>query len=160
MNSWDAHVNGGRTMRGAYEGPERLPVVAALIDCDKVASRAADSWVHTDGQPYSPQESEMIDSASADERQLAEGLRGGSARAADPDGPMIAGLLRLADGTDLAPLLRAGLRQMFLIPDDSWHAAAREDRTAEFAGLYRRLALPGLGEDARQRADTLLAGIR
>lgn len=92
----------------------------------------------------------------SDELSLAEALRGPAGQPADEAARAIAELLRLADGTAAAGPLAVGLRQAFLIPDDSQHAPAREERTAAFADVYRRLALPELAGAARDRANTLL----
>jgi hypothetical protein len=118
----------------------RLGVVAALI---------------ADTGP-APPGTGPADGAASDELPLAEALRG---PAGQPDEATraIAELLRLADGTAAAGVLAVGLRQAFLIPDDSQHAPAREERTAAFADVYRRLALPELAGAARDRAHALLS---
>jgi hypothetical protein len=68
-------------------------------------------------------------------------------------------LLRLAADSPLAPSLAAGLLQKFLIPDDSRHAPAQDERAAAFAELHRMLALPGMPADAAGRAVMLLDGL-
>jgi hypothetical protein len=134
---------------------ERLDVVAALLTYDAQRSDAADAWVRADGTPLSDAEQDLIGSATDREWALAEGVAGGPEPVFDPDAAVIADLLRLASGTDVAPLLRAGLRQAFLRPDGSSHGLARE-RTAAFAERYRKLALPGLDAAAREMAGPLL----
>lgn len=135
---------------------ERLDVVAALLTYDAARSDAAGARVHADGTPLSDVEQDLIRVASHDEWALAEGLAGGPEPVSDPDADAIADLLRLASGTDVASLLRAGLRQAFLVPDGSRQALAPGQRTAAFAGLFRTLALPGLDADAREMAGPLL----
>ncbi len=134
---------------------ERLDVVAALLTYDAARSDAGGARVHADGTPLSDAEQDLIRVASHDEWALAEGLAGPEP-VSDPDEDAIADLLRLASGTDVASLLRAGLRQAFLVPDGSRHALAPGERTAAFAGLFRTLALPGLDADAREMAGPLL----
>ena len=141
---------------GDSDRRERLDVVAALLTYDAPRSDEADTWVRADGTPLSVAEQDLIRSATNDEWALAEGLAGGPEAVSDPDADAIADLLRLASGTDVASLLRAGLRQAFLRLDGSSHGIARE-RTAAFAERYRKLALPGLDVDASQRAEVLLA---
>jgi hypothetical protein len=131
-------------------GALRLIVIAALVGYDAPGSRAADCWVHADGTPYSAADAELIETATASEWQLARALRGGHDETCDPDATALSELLRLADGTPLADVLAVGLRQVFLLPDDSWHAPAREERTSAFADLYRRLALPAIEGDLRE----------
>ena len=117
-------------------GPVRLSVVAALVGS---GATTAD--------------------ATADECRLAEALHGtpgGPGGAPEPDAPAIAELLRLAEGSPSSGSFAVGLRQAFLIPDDSWHALAREDAAAAFADIYRRLALPGLSGEAGSRALAIL----
>ncbi len=101
----------------------------------------------------------QADSAASDELSLAQGLRGPAGQSADEAARAIAELLGLADGTAAAGALAVGLRQAFLIPDDSQHAPAREERTAAFADVYRRLALPELAGAARDRAHALLGAL-
>ena len=145
-------------MTGDDGGALRLDAVAALIDLDLAASREANAWIGIDGEPCSDNEAELITSAASGERQLADALRGPHGYGVpESDAEAIAGLLRLVGGADVADRLCTGLRQAFLIPDDSQHAPAREDRTATFAGLYIRLALPGLSGGAAERARALLA---
>jgi hypothetical protein len=137
-------------------GLERLEVIAALLSYDSPRSDEADAWVRADGTPLSAAEQDLIRSATDEEWALAEGLAGGPEPVSDPDADAIADLLRLASGTDAAPLLRAGLRQAFLRPDGSGRGIAQE-RTAVFAERYRQLALPGIGGEARKQAEDLLA---
>lgn len=140
-------------MSGEDERPLRLCAVAALMGLDLGASRQADAWIGLDGEPCSETEAELVVSASGAERRLAEALRGSPGRQLpDPDAEVIAALLRLADSSPQATVLGVGLLQKFLVPDDSWHAPAREERAAEFAELYRRLALPGMAADAAEQA--------
>ncbi len=140
-------------MTGEGEGPLRLCAVAALMDLDLGASREADAWIGLDGEPCSEIEAELSVSATGAERRLAEALRGSPGmELPEPDAGAIAALLRLADGSPQATVLAVGLLQKFLIPDDSWHAPARDERAAAFAELYRRLALPGMAADATERA--------
>ena len=97
--------------------------------------------------------------ATADESRLADALRGapgGPGVTPGPDAPALADLLRLADGTPSSGSFAVGLRQTFLIPDDSRHALARDDAAAAFADVYRRLALPGLSGEAGSRALAIL----
>ena len=136
---------------------ERLDVVAALLSYDAPRSDEADAWVHADGTPLSDAEQDLIRSATDEEWALAEGLAGCPEPVADLAAPVIADLLRLAGGTDVASLLRAGLRQAFPPPDNAGDAMERDGRTAAFAGLYRTLALPGLDADAREMAGPLLS---
>jgi len=99
---------------------------------------------------------EPADPATADESRLADALgvtRGGVPR---PDAPALADLLLLAEGTPSSSAFITGLQQAFLIPDDSRHALAREETTAAFADVYRRLALPGLSGEAGSRALAIL----
>jgi hypothetical protein len=138
----------------------RLSAVAALVDVDLEASRAADAWIGLDGEPCSEDEAELIVTAAGAERGLAEALRGPPvAEAAEPEATAIAGLLRLAADSPQAPALAAGLLQKFLIPDDSRHAPARDEPAATFAELYRMLALPGMPAGAAGRAAALLDGL-
>jgi hypothetical protein len=89
-------------------GPERLDFLAALVEFDADRSDLADLWTHADGRPYADAEAALITSASIGEWELAEALRGGPDRAPDKDSDAIAGLLRLANGTDAATLLCLG----------------------------------------------------
>jgi hypothetical protein len=147
-------------MTSEDHGPLRLGAVAALVDLDLGASRAAQEWIGLDGEPCSQNETELIISATGDEQRLAEALRGpGGMEMPEPDAETIAGLLRLAEGSPPAPALATGLLQKFLIPDDSRHAPARDDRAAEFAELYRTLALPRMAAAAADRAVALLGGV-
>jgi hypothetical protein len=141
---------------GEGDQRERLNVIAALLTYDAPRSDVADAWLRADGTPLSGAEQDLIGSATEEEWALAEGLAGGPEPVSDPDAAVIADLLRLASGTDVASLLRAGLRQAFVRRDGSGHGIARE-RTAASAERYRKLALPGLDVDARQRAEVLLA---
>ncbi len=120
---------------------ERLDVVAALLGYDR---------------PLSDAEQAVIRSATDQERALAEGMGGGPEPLAGPDAEAIAGLLRLASGTDVVSLLRAGLREEFVPPDGSRRALGREKRACAFAELYRTFALPGLDAAAREMAGPLL----
>jgi hypothetical protein len=147
-------------MSGGNAGAPRLNAVAALVDLDLEASRAADAWIDLDGEPCSENETELIVTAAGAERRLAEALRGPPAtEVAGPDAAAIAGLLRLAADSPTEPALAAGLLQKFLIPDDSWQAPARDERATVFADLYRILALPGMPADAADRAVVLLADL-
>ena len=119
----------------------RLGVVAALVGDDAGPAQL---------------ETGLAGPAASDERPLAEALRGSSGEPADQAARAIADLLRLADGTAAAGTLAVGLRQVFLLPDDSRHAQARDERTTAFADVYRRLALPELAGAARDRAHSLL----
>jgi hypothetical protein len=122
-----------------YPGPPervRLSVVAALVSSSPPA-----------------------DPATADESRLAEAIRsapGEPGGGPGPDAPALADLLRLAEGTPSSGSFAVGLRQAFLIPDDSRHALAREDAAAAFADVYRRLALPGLSGESGSRALAIL----
>ena len=138
-----------------YEGPERLAVIAALLGHDPDASRRADEWVRADGTPCPPAEVALIASATDAEWELSAALRGGSGPAA----ALMAGLLRLAGGTDVAVLLRLGLRERFL-PADGAPGVPKADRAAEFADRFGALAMPGLDDGARERASALLAALK
>jgi len=98
------------------------------------------------------------DLATIDECRLADALGGtpGEPGGPGPHAPAIADLLQLADGASSAGAFVTGLQQAFLIPDDSRHALAREDSTAAFADIYRRLAMPGLSGEAGSRALAIL----
>ena len=147
-------------MAGDDNGRLRLGAVAALVDLDLQASREADAWIGLDGEPCSDNEAALITSANSGERRLADALRGSSGSPLpEPDAELIAGLLRLAEESAPGSGLGVGLRQAFLIPDDSLHAPAREERTAAFCDLFRRLALPGLTGNAGERARELLADL-
>jgi hypothetical protein len=130
-------------------GPERLGVLAALLEFDAERSDIADVWTHADGRPYADAEAALITSATMEEWALADALRGGPDQAPGKDTGTIADLLRLADGTDAATLLCLGLRETLL-------DGRPGDRDAAFAGVYRRLALPGLDAAGRDRASALL----
>ena len=124
--------------------PGRLDVLAALLEADPDVSREACAWVRADG---SAAEASLIDSATASEWDLAAAVRGEAMNDADVNA--IVALLRLADGSALAGALGIALREAFLSNDPADHAAT-------FAGVYRRLAAPGLDREATERADTLL----
>jgi hypothetical protein len=99
------------------------------------------------------------DPATADECRMADALGGVPAEpggAVVPDAGALADLLVLAEGTPSSGAFVTGLQQAFLIPDDSRHALAREETTAAFADVYRRLALPGLSGEAGSRALAIL----
>jgi len=100
----------------------------------------------------------LADLATIDECRLADALGGapGAPGGPGPHAPAIADLLLLADGAPSAGAFVTGLQQAFLIPDDSRHALAREDSTAAFADIYRRLAMPGLSGEAGSRALAIL----
>jgi hypothetical protein len=141
-------------------GAPRLSAVAALVDLDLEASRTADAWIGLEGEPCSENEAELIVTATGAERQLAEALRGPPVtEMAQADAAAIAGLLRLAADSPAAPAFATGLLQKFLIPDDSRHAPARDERATAFAELYRMLALPGMAAGAAVRAVALLDGL-
>lgn len=147
-------------MTGEDDGPLRLSAVAALVDLDPVASREADVSIGLEGEPYSENEAELVISATVDEWLLAQALRGPPGmEVPEPDEEAIAGLLRLAEASPQASVLAVGLCQKFLIPDDSWQAPACSECPAEFAELYRRLALPGMAADATEQAMVLLDGL-
>ena len=94
--------------------------------------------------------------ATCDESRLADALSGAPGGTPCPDAPALADLLVLAEGTPSSGAFITGLQQAFLIPDDSRHALAREETTAAFADVYRRLALPGLSGEAGSRALAIL----
>jgi hypothetical protein len=97
--------------------------------------------------------------ATADESRLAGALAvppGELGGAPVPEAAAVADLLLLAEGTPSSAAFVTGLQQAFLIPDDSWHAPAREQGTAAFADVYRRLALPGMSGEAGSRAVAIL----
>jgi len=98
------------------------------------------------------------ESATADESRLADALGGAPSEPSGtpPDAPALADLLLLAEGTPSSAAFITGLQQAFLIPDDSRHALAREETTAAFADVYRRLALPGMSGEAGSRALAIL----
>ena len=137
-------------MTADYDGPERLAVVAALLGHDPEASRRADAWMRADGTPCPPAQVALIASATDAEWELSAALRGDSGHAA-----VMGALLQLAGGTDIAVVLRLGLRERFL-PADGGPGVPEADRAAEFAGRFRKLALPGLDADAREMAGPLL----
>jgi hypothetical protein len=124
--------------------PERLDVLAALFEADRDASHVANAWVKADG---SPADESLIYTATSEEWDLAAAIRGDAMN--DVDVNAITALLRMAGSSPLAAALRIGLRELFLDDDPADHAAA-------FAGLYRRLALPGLDSDAKDRAEPVL----
>jgi hypothetical protein len=69
----------------------RLSAVAALVDLDVEASRAADTWIGLDGEPCSENEAELIVTATGAELRLAEALRGPPVpEAAEPEPAAIA----------------------------------------------------------------------
>jgi hypothetical protein len=141
-------------------GQLRISALAALVDFDVPASRAGQGRVHSDGTLYTAAETELIDSATSQERQLAQALHAGYGGTSDPEAGALSELLKLAGGTPRASLFATGLCQAFLIPDDSHPAPAHEERTAAFADLYRRLELPCLKGTARERALAILDGMR
>jgi len=147
-------------MTSGDDRPLRLGAVAALVDLDPVASREADTWIGLEGEPYGENEAELVTTATVAEWLLAEALRGPPGlEVPAPDEEAIAGLLRLAEASPQAYVLAIGLCQKFLIPDDSWHAPARNECAAEFAELYRNLALPGMEAAASEQAVALLGGL-
>ncbi len=110
---------------------ERLDVVAALLGYDR---------------PLSDAEQAVIRSATDQERALAEGMGGGPEPLAGPDAEAIAGLLRLASGTDVVSLLRAGLREEFVPPDGSRRALGAAGSGRRCPGDGRAVArYPGAG---------------
>jgi hypothetical protein len=129
-------INSPMTRQPGRPARVRLSVVAALVGS---------------GVP--------ADQATIDECRLADALGGAPGEPGGgpgPHAPAIADLLLLADGTPSAGAFVTGLQQAFLIPDDSRHALAREDTTAAFADIYRRLAMPGLAGEAGSRALAIL----
>jgi hypothetical protein len=144
-------------MTSEEDRPPRLGAVAALVDLDPVASREANAWIGLEGQQYSENEAELVMSATAGEWLLADALRGPPGmEVPEPDEEAIARLLRLAESSPQASVLAIGLCQKFLIPDDSWYAPACSECAAEFADLYRTLALPGMPAEATEQAMALL----
>ena len=127
--------------------PERLDVLAALLDHDPDASFRADAWVTARGTPA---DACLIDSATAGEWDLADAIRGGSMAVADAGA--IAALLRLAGRSPLAGALASELREQFL-------AGQPGARAAVFGAVYWRLAMPGLCDAAKEQAAALLSGI-
>jgi hypothetical protein len=124
------------TQQPGQPGQVRLSVVAALV---------------RPGAPAGP--------ATADESRLADALRGAPGEPGvepGPEAPALADLLRLAAGTPSSGAFAVGLRQAFLIPDDSRHALARDDAPAVFADIYRRLALPGMSGESGSQAQAIL----
>ncbi len=136
------------------DGAERLAAVAALLMHDPEASRRADAWMRANGTPCSPAETDLIESATDAEWDLSAALRADSG----PASAMMAALLQLADGTDVAVPLRLGLRERFL-PADGGPGVPESERTADLADRYRKLAMPGLDARARQQAEVVLARI-
>ena len=128
--------------------PERLDVVAALLDHDPDASFRADAWVTAHGAPA---DACLIDSATAGEWDLADAIRGDSMTVSDAGA--IAALLRLAGRSPLAGALASELRQQFL-------AGNPGDRAAVFGAVYWHLAMLGLCDAAKEQAAALLSGIR
>src|SRR5258708_22577569 len=116
--------------------PVRLDVVAALVETDAGTS--------------------LPGQATCDERRLADALCGKPEGTPEPEAPALCELLRLAEGASTADALVVGLRQAFLIPDDSWPPPARGHRTDAFADVYRPPAVPGLSRESRSRAQAIL----
>jgi hypothetical protein len=139
-------------------GPLRLDVLAALTDFEPAASRPGGTWIHRDGRPYTAAEADLIGSATGAEREVAEALRAGPAEVRDPDARVIAGLLRLAAGSPTASALALGLRAAF-VPAGGAPKLTRSERSATFAGVYRRLALPRLDGEAHERAMAMLSAM-
>jgi HAD superfamily hydrolase (TIGR01509 family) len=118
------------------DGPARLGVLAMVIEgtapgevSATAAERAlASAMTHSQDRPY-PQ----------------------NARSA------LARLLRLASDMPRPETLATALGQAFLLPDDSWPAAARDERGLVFADLYRRLTMPEMRGQVRAEAATLLS---
>lgn len=137
---------------GTIPGHERLGVLAALVEFDAERSDLADVWTHADGRPYADAETALITSATLAEWELAGALRGGSDQAPGKDSAAMADLLGLADGTDAATLLLLGLREAFL-------DGKPDDRAAAFADVYRRLALPGMDDAGRGKAEAVLGSL-
>jgi hypothetical protein len=133
-------------------GPERLDVLAALVEFDANRSDIADFWTHADGRPYADAEAALITSASLGEWALADALRGGPDQAPDKDSAALAALLRLTANTSGAVPFSQGLREAFL-------DGQPVDRVAECADVFRRLALPALALDDKRRANAILAQI-
>jgi hypothetical protein len=133
----------------ADPGPERLDVLAALVEFDSDRSDLADMWVHQDGMPYADDEAALVTSATIGEWTLAEALRGGPGQAQDGHSAAVADLLRLAGGTDAATLLLLGLREVFF-------DGKPDDPAAAFADVFRRLALPALDAEGARRAQPFL----
>jgi hypothetical protein len=119
-----------------FTEPIRLDVVAALVETEAATA--------------------LTGRATCDERRLAEALYGEPEGTPRPEAPAVCELLRLAEGASTADTLVVGLRQAFLIPDDSWPPPAREHRTDAFADVYRRLAVPGLSGESGARAQAIL----
>ena len=139
-------------------GQPRISALAALVYFDAPASRAGHGLVHSDGTPCSAAETALIDSATSQERHLAQALHGGY-ETSDPQAGALSELLKLAGGAPRGSTFTIGLCQAFLIPDDSHGPPACEERTAAFADLYRRLELPFLEAGARERAVAILDGM-
>ena len=137
------------THKSADSAPERLDVLAALVEFDANRSDIADVWTHADGRPYADAEAALITSASLDEWTLADALRGGPDQAPDEVSAALAELLRLAGRSDAAASFGQSLRDIFLDQKP-------EDRIAAFADTYRRLALPALGSDGDEKANAVL----
>src|SRR5262249_51740904 len=132
-----------------YEGPERLPVLAALLFCDPARSWETDRWMCADGTPVPAHKVRLVSAATEVEWELADAIRGEPGKAA------VAGaLLQLAAGTNAAAL-RLGLRDAFL--PDGVPGVAVAERPAVFAAVYRKLGLPGLDADSAARAEMMLA---
>jgi hypothetical protein len=92
----------------------------------------------------------LVAKPTADEQRLGEALRGHAMT--DAEAEAVAGLLRLADGSSLADALRVRLREAFL-------DGQPQDPAAAFAYVYRRLALPGLDDADKERAEALLSDL-
>lgn len=127
--------------------PARLDVLAALLDHDPDASCQADAWVTAHGAPA---DACLIDSATADEWNLADAIRGDSMAVADAGA--IATLLRLAGRSPLASALASELRERFLDGKPDAHAAV-------FGAVYWHLAMLGLCDAAKEQAAALLSRI-
>lgn len=132
-----------------YEGPERLPVLAALLFCDLARSWETDRWMCADGTPVPTHKVRLVSAATEVEWELADAIRGEPGLAA-----VTGALLKLAPGTDAA-VLRLGLREAFLPHGVPGVAVA--ERPAAFAAVYRKLTLPGLDADSAASAEVLLA---
>jgi hypothetical protein len=140
-------------------GQPRINALAALVNFDAPASRAGHGLMHSDGTLCSPAETALIDSATSQERHLAQALHGGYEQTSDPQAGALSELLTLAGGTPRASVFAIGLCQAFLLPDDSHAAPACEERTIAFADLYRRLELPCLEGADKERAAAILDGM-
>jgi hypothetical protein len=135
--------------------PPRLAVVASIIDDGGGASGPLVSAARLGSEIHDKAESAALAEPTPQERALAEALDDDTREGQQAD-RAIAELLLLVDDVPTADDLAAGLSHTFLLPDDSRPALARELRLPAFSDLYRKLALPTLGNQVRNKAAATL----